>query len=400
MSEGYEYVIVGGGMAADAAARGIRRHDAQGSVLMLSEESFPPYDRPPLSKALWKKGGKVENIWRGLDYAELAVSLRLGERVAAIRPEPHEVVLASGEPVGYGKLLLATGGSPRPLPGDPAGVTYFRTAEDYFRLRRSILSGPEAIVVGGGFIGAEMAAALTLAGKHVHLVFPEAGVLSRLLPAPLAAHIAEDYRRRGVAVHAGRTVVSTEAAGDAWCATLDDGTRLEGAAIVAGLGIVPRVELMAALGVASEDGIAVDAYGATSVADVFAAGDVANFFAPALNRRLRVEHEDHANRHGECVGANMAGAAAPYDYLPYFYSDLFDLGFEAVGRLDSRLPTFGDWVQPNQQGAVFYLEDDRVVGVLCVDLWDRLDTARALIADGRRVAGMADLSGRLTKDSG
>ena len=401
MAESHKYVIVGGGMAADAAARGIRRRDAQGSVLMLSSESFPPHDRPPLSKALWKKGGKVENIWRSLDYRELRVTLRLGEQVAAIRPGPHEVALASGALVGYEKLLLATGGMPRPLPGNPEGVMYFRTAQDYFGLRRAILSGHEAVVVGGGFIGAEMAAALTLAGKHVHMVFPERGVLSRLLPAPLSDGITDDYRRRGVSVHAGRTVTGTKPAdGGAWRVMLDDGTLLEGAAVVAGLGIVPEVDLLAALGVECRDGIAVDAYGATSVGDVYAAGDVANFFAPALNQRIRVEHEDHANRHGECVGANMAGAATPYDYLPYFYSDLFDLGFEAVGRIDSRLATLDDWIQPGQQGAVFYLDGGQVVGVLCVDLWDRLDAARQLIAGGQRVLGAADVQGRLTGERG
>ncbi len=393
---GYKYVVVGGGMAADAGLRGIRRQDPTGSVLMVSQETFPPYDRPPLSKGLWKKGGRVENIWRGLDYGEMGVDLRLGEPARAIDAVAHELRLAGGARVHYDRLLLATGGMPRELPGHPPGVTYFRTAADYFRLRRAILSGHEAVVVGGGFIGGEMAAALTLAGKHVHLIFPEDGILRRLLPAGLSAAITEDYRQRGVAVHAGRQVAGVEPAEAAWRVVTDAGEAFEASAVVAGLGITPQVELMTALGVSCPDGVEVDAWGATAVEDVYAAGDVANFPCPALGRRMRVEHEDHANRHGECVGANMAGRHEAYDYLPMFYSDLFDLGFEAVGRLDSRLATVEDWIEPQKRGVVFYLEEQHVVGVLAVDVWDRMDQARTLIAGREAVGDGAALRGRLT----
>ncbi len=397
MTAAYKYVVVGGGMAADAAVRGIRHQDPNGSLFMVSQERFPPYDRPPLSKALWKKGGRVESLWRGLDYDQMSVDLRLGERAVRIDAAAHELWLAGGAHVHYERLLLATGGAPRELAGHPVGVTYFRTVEDYFRLRRAMLSGHEAVVVGGGFIGAEMAAALTLAGKHVHLVFPEAGVLSRLLPPRLAAAITEDYAQRGVTVHAGRQVAHIEARdNETWRVITDAGDALDASVVVAGLGIVPRVDLMTAMGVDCPDGIVVDALGATAVEDVYAAGDVANFPSPALGRRMRVEHEDHANRHGECVGANMAGQEQAYDYLPLFYSDLFDLGFEAVGRLDSRLATVEDWVEPEKRGVVFYLEDQHVVGVLAVDLWDRMDAARALIVDRQPVGDGSRLRGRLT----
>ncbi|MDA8200387.1 MAG: FAD-dependent oxidoreductase [Thermaerobacter sp.] len=397
MTAAYKYVVVGGGMAADAALRGIRGQDPNGTVLMVSQEIFPPYDRPPLSKGLWKQGGRVENVWRSLDYNQLRVDLRLGVRAERIDAAAHELWLAGGVRVPYERLLLATGGAPRELAGHPRGVTYFRTVEDYFRLRRAMLGGHEAVVVGGGFIGAEMAAALTLAGKHVHLVLPEAGVLSRLLPPSLSAAITEDYAQRGVTVHAGHQVTHVEARGDdSWRVVTDAGAALDASGVVAGLGIVPRVDLMTALGVDCPDGIVVDRLGATAVEAVYAAGDVANFPSPALGRRMRMEHEDHANRHGECVGANMAGQEQAYDYLPFFYSDLFDLGFEAVGRLDSQLATVEDWVEPQKRGVVFYLEDQHVVGVLAVDLWDRMDRARALIVDGEPVGDGSRLRGRLT----
>jgi len=393
----YRYVIVGGGMAADAAVRGIRRHDADGSILMVSAESFPPYDRPPLSKALWKKGGKVENVWRALDYARLGVQLRLGLTVSELDATHHHIVTEDGQRIGYERLLLATGGAPRELAGHPPGPVYFRTARDYFALRRDILSGHEVAVIGGGFIGAEMAAALTLAGKHVHLVFPEAGVLGRVLPAALSQAVTDDYRERGVSVHSGHQVKSIRVFDeDRWAVTSDQGEEWIVTAVVAGLGIVPRVELMTAQGVACADGIEVDAEGRTALPDVYAAGDVANFYSPALRRRLRVEHEDHANRHGETVGENMAGAPSPYHHLPFFYSDLFDLGFEAVGVVDSRLGVVEDWLVPNQRGAVFYIEEDRVVGVLCCDVWDQMDKARALIAEGLPVGDGSHLKGFLT----
>jgi 3-phenylpropionate/trans-cinnamate dioxygenase ferredoxin reductase subunit len=397
--ERFRYVMVGGGMAADSAARAIRGRDGDGSLLMLSEEMFPPYDRPPLSKGLWKKGGKVENMWRSLDYETLGVQLRLGVKASAIDPNRHELVLDGGERIGYERLLLATGGRPRKLPGAPPGVTYFRTARDFFAVRRGMLSGPAAAVVGGGFIGAEMAAALALAGKTVHMAFPEDGVLGRVLPRGLSQAVTEDYRRRGVDVHAGTLVTSIRSNGESdWVVTTNGGHSWTVATTVAGLGIVPRTDLVEALGVPCPDGIEVDRYGATALPDVYAAGDVASFPAPGLGRRVRVEHEDHANRHGACVGENMAGGDRPYDYLPFFYSDLFDLGFEAVGTLDSRLPVVEDWVKDNERGVVFYVDGDRVVGVLAVDVWDRMDRAREIILEGRPVGDGRYLTGLLTQE--
>jgi 3-phenylpropionate/trans-cinnamate dioxygenase ferredoxin reductase component len=376
----YRYLIVGGGMTADAACRGIRDHDAEGSIGLLSEEPDPPYSRPPLSKALWQ--GKDEaTIWRGT--AELGVELHLGCRVVGLDLAGQRVSDERGESYGYEQLLLATGGRPRRLPGDTgADVVYFRELPDYRRLRSLADRGADFVVLGGGFIGSELAAALRGAGCRVSLVFPEAGIGARLFPAELAASVTELYRGHGVKVLPGELVAAVEPDGERFAVAFQGGARLVADAVVAGLGVEPRTELAAAAGLPVSDGIVVDEYGRTGeTGNVYAAGDVARFPTPLLGGSIRVEHEDQANSHGRAVGANMAGAGRPYHHLPFFYSDLFELGYEAVGEVDSRLPTVAEWILPLRQGAVAYLDEaGRPRGFLLVDVWGKVDAATRLIA--------------------
>jgi NADPH-dependent 2,4-dienoyl-CoA reductase/sulfur reductase-like enzyme len=209
------------------------------------------------------------------------------------------------------------------------------------------------------------------------MVFPEPSVAWRVLPGGLAESVTELYRERGVDVRAGETV--TAARGTA--VELGSGETIEAAAVVAGLGILPATELAEAAGLPVEDGIVVDEYGRVEgFQDVFAAGDVARFPQPDLGRSLRVEHEDHAKSHGRAVGANMAGANTPYTHLPFFYSDLFDLGYEAVGMLDSRLEVLEQWEEPNRKGIVAYLDEERrPVGFLLWNTWDKVDAATEVI---------------------
>jgi NADPH-dependent 2,4-dienoyl-CoA reductase/sulfur reductase-like enzyme len=378
----YTYLIVGGGMTADAACRGIRDHDPDGSIGLLSEEPDPPYSRPPLSKALWQGKGE-ETIWRGT--AELGVELHLESRVVELDLGERRVGDERGGSYGYRKLLLATGGRPRRLPGDTGDdVVYFRHLPDYRRLRDLSERGARFVVLGGGFIGSELAAALSGAGSAVTLVFPEAGIGARLFPADLAASVTELYRGHGVEVLPGELVASVDRAGEGFAVRLESGRLLETDAVVAGLGIEPATELAAAAGLPVSDGIVVDEYGRVGGRDdVYAAGDVARFPAAALGVSIRVEHEDQANSHGRAVGANMAGAGLPYRHLPFFYSDLFELGYEAVGEVDSRRPTVAEWAEPLRRGAVAYLDDaGRPRGFLLVDVWGKVDAATALIAAG------------------
>jgi NADPH-dependent 2,4-dienoyl-CoA reductase/sulfur reductase-like enzyme len=371
------YLVVGGGMTADAACKGIREADPDAAIVLVGAEEHPPYDRPPLSKALWK-GSEEETVWR--DTADAGVELRNGRRIVSLDLDGTTATDDQGESYRYGKLLFATGGRPRRLPfGDD--VVYFRTLDDYRRLRALADGGARFVVIGGGFIGSEIAAALAMNGRPVTIVFPEPGVCARIFPNELSAAVTDHYREQGVEVLAGASVTGIERAGDTTRVQLEGGQVLEADAVVAGLGIEPNVELASEAGLPVDNGIVVDELGRVGGReDVFAAGDVARFPAAALGGAMRVEHEDHANSHGRRVGANMAGAGEPYDHLPYFYSDLFDLGYEAVGDLDSRQDTLVELGAPGEQGVVYYLDGERRPrGVLLWNTFGRVDDARALI---------------------
>jgi NADPH-dependent 2,4-dienoyl-CoA reductase/sulfur reductase-like enzyme len=360
----YRYLVVGGGMTGDAVCRGIRDVDADGSIGLVGEESHPPYKRPPLTKGLWS-GGSEDKIWRGTE--ERGVDLRLGRRIVSIDPAAGRATDDAGEEYAYEKLILATGAAPRRLPGDVDAI-YFRTLDDYRRVRSLSDEGASFLIVGGGFIGSEIAAALRSQGREVTMVFPEAGLGWRTFPPELARFVADYYREKGVDI---RSETMFESA---------DGFD----AVVAGLGVVPRTELAEAAGLEVDDGIVVDEHGrVTGFDNVFAAGDVARFPIPALGRSGRVEHEDHANTHGRLVGVNAAGGDERYEHLPFFYSDLFDLGYEAVGDLDSRQDTVQVWLEPNRKGVVAYVDGERRPrGFLLWDVWGKVDAARALIAAG------------------
>ena len=262
----------------------------------------------------------------------------------------------------------------------------FRTVADYRRLRGLAGPGVPAVVVGGGFIGSELAAALAGAGCRVTICFPEPGIGARLFPSELAAAVDGLYREHGVEVRSGELVERVDRGPDGLEVVLAGGRRLTAAIVVAGLGIEPETELAARAGLTVADGIVVDARGAADEeGEVFAAGDVARFPARLLGRRMRVEHEDHANSHGFAVGANMAGAGVPYDHLPFFYSDLFELGYEAVGELDARLDTVAEWAEPLRRGVVAYLDPRRHAGpgASCSGtLFGRVPAIREAIAAG------------------
>jgi 3-phenylpropionate/trans-cinnamate dioxygenase ferredoxin reductase subunit len=374
------YLIVGGGLTADAACTGIRELDPDGAIVLVGDESHPPYARPPLSKALWK-GDEESTIWRGTD--ELGVDLCLGRRIVALDLERREARDDLGTSYAYERLLLATGGRTRRLPFGGDEVIYFRTLDDYRRLRALADGGARFVVIGGGFIGSEIAAALALNGRAVTIVFPEVGIGSRIFPADISVALNDYYRERGVEVLAGASVTGIEEGR----VTLGDGRTLEADAVVAGLGIEPNVELATEAGLPVANGIVVDAFGRVGGRDdVFAAGDVARFPVATLGGELRVEHEDHAKSHGRQVGANMAGANEPYEHLPFFYSDLFDLGYEAVGELDPRLDTFGAWSDLGGEATVYYVDRDlRPRGVLLWNRFGQVDAARELIRAGQPV---------------
>lgn len=373
-------------MTGDAACRGIRDHDTDGTIGLFAGEGQVPYARPPLSKALW--AGKDESsIWRGTP--ELGVDIHTGRRIVSLDLDTRAATDDAGETHSYERLLLATGGTPRRLPAGGDDVVYFRTLDDFRHLHALAGDGVRVAVIGGGFIGSEIAAALATNGCAVTIVFPEPGIGARLFPSGLSSFVNEYYRSKGVDVAPEELVEDIARDGSTFRLTSNTGRVIESDAVVAGLGIVPSTELAEQVGLDVDDGILVDEYGrAGGRLDVFAAGDVARFPVPALGGTRRVEHEDHANTHGRRVGANMTGANEPYDHLPFFYSDLFELGYEAVGDVDSRLAIVEEWADPNRKGIVGYVDGDgRARGFLLWDVWGKVDAARELIRSGAAIDG-------------
>lgn len=388
----YKYLIIGGGLAGDAATRGIRELDPDGSIGMLSMEPDPPYMRPNLSKGLWK-GRPVEKIWR--KTRERGTEIHLNCRATRIDPQKKLVRDEGGAEYAYDKLLLATGGTPNHLPFGEDNIVYFRTFQDYQHLRSLTGEGKRFVVIGGGFIGSEIAAALTIAGQGVILIFPEHAIGGRVFPQDLADFLNDYYRAKGVEVMTGDTVVSVQREGDRLIARTGSGRTLEAEGVVAGIGIHPDLQLAKEAGLETGNGIVVNEQMQTSQPDIYAAGDAASFIHPALEKRVRVEHEDNAVQMGRVAGRNMAGAGESYTHVPMFYSDLFDLGYEAVGETDSRMQTFADWQEPFKKGVIYYLDDGRVRGVVLWNVWEKTDEARALIKE-EGPFGEGDLKGRIT----
>jgi len=387
----FKYLIVGGGMTADAAVRGIREVDSHGEIALVGNESNPPYDRPPLTKGLWK-GKPEERIWR--KTGELPVELFLGRTVLSIDPGSKTVRDDHGTEYRFEKMLLATGGAPKKLPFGPADMIYFRTIDDYHRLREMTTRKEHFGVIGGSFIGSEIAAALTMNGKKVTMIFPEDGIGALIYPPEISSYLNDYFRQKGVDVFTGVSLKAMQEMGGVHHLVTDNLGDILVDGVVAGIGIRPNVELAQQAGLQVGNGVVVDELLRTSHLDIFAAGDVAEFNNPTLGKRLRIEHEDNANTMGKQAGRNMAGADEPYHHLPYFYSDLFEIGYEAVGELGPRLETFIDWKEPFKKGVIYYLFAGRVRGVLLWDVWDTVPKARELIAEPGPFTP-ADLKGRL-----
>jgi NADPH-dependent 2,4-dienoyl-CoA reductase/sulfur reductase-like enzyme len=388
----YDHLIIGGGMAADAAAKAIRKADANASVGLIGNETRPPYERPPLSKALWKGDKSPESI--DLDTAKSGAKLHLGRTAVALDRVARCVTDERGDTYRYGRLLLATGATPRRLPFDGERAIDFRTLDDYLALRRVATADARIAVIGGGFIGSELAASLASIGCKVTMLFPGEAIGAGRYPRALAHFLNDYYRQRGVELQAGVKVVDGRANANGAEVALSDGTTRAFDAVVAGLGVTPNTALAESAGLKVDNGIIVDDRLRSSDPNIYAAGDVANFHNAALDTRLRVEHENAAIGMGHHAGRVMAGTDEAYTTLPFFYSDMFDLGYEAVGMLDDRLDLVEQWTTPYREGVIYYLDNGRVRGVLLWNTWGQVEAARELIAE-RGLHDAERLRGRL-----
>jgi 3-phenylpropionate/trans-cinnamate dioxygenase ferredoxin reductase subunit len=381
------FVIVGASLAGAKAAETLRAEGFDGHVVLIGAESERPYERPPLSKGYLAGTTDRDKIYvhDAAWYAEHDVDLRLGTRATALDVEAHTVMLEGGEPVGYTKLLLATGSTPRRLDvpgGDLDGVHTLRTVGDADALRAAISKGGAVVVIGGGWIGLETAAAARGYDATVTLIEPQPTPLLGVLGSELGAVFAQLHRDHGVDLRVRTGVREIRGSGGRAVAVVtDSGDELAADTVIVGVGIRPEVGLAEQAGLSVDNGILTDARLQTSDPDVFAAGDVANVEHALFGRRIRVEHWANALHGGPAAARSMLGSGAPYDRVPYFYSDQYDLGMEysglaAPGDYDQVLIR-GD--QDKREFIAFWLSGRRVLAGMNVNVWDVTDPIQELI---------------------
>lgn len=376
----YDYLIIGGGMAADTAARGIREQDSFGTIGILSSDNDEPYTRPALTKKLWTDSTFTEDQVALNTTKEIKnTTLKLKTTVTAIEREHHRVQLEDGTSIQYKKLLLVTGGEPKTIDGpDDEHVIPFREWSDYRRLRDFSGNNQHVVVVGGGYIGSELAAGLIQNNTKVTLVYPDEVLGGSQFPSELAKEYETSFREAGVELLNSRRAESYTKDSNSFTLYLDDGSTVEADTIVIGLGVSPRVSLAEQSGLKVEDGVYVDEQLRTTDPDIWAAGDIA-YYPDKILGRTRIEHVDHARKSGKAAGKAMAGSGEAYTYTPYFYSVVFSISWKAIGTLDSSLTTLIDEVDDGK--VVYYLEDNLPVGILTWNVEPDLDAVRAILSD-------------------
>ena len=384
MTEPSSIVIVGAGLAGAKAAETLREQGYGGRLVLVGAEPERPYERPPLSKDYLRGESEREGVYvHAADfYGERAIELRAGNAAAAVDLAARTVTLEGGERLRWDRLLLATGAAPRrlPVPGsDLAGVHLLRTLGDSDRLRRVVTAGGRLVVIGAGWIGAEVAASARTGGMEVTLIERGQVPLEGVLGAEVGRMYAELHRDHGVELIGGAGVDAIEGAGRAERVRLADGRSIDCAAVLVGVGVAPRTGLAEAAGLGVENGVLVDA--TLSAGDgVFAAGDAANAEHPFYGRRVRVEHWANALHQGPAAARNMLGRVEPYERLPYFFSDQYDVGMEYSGLADPRAPIVVRGDLARREALVFWLaEDGAVAAGMNVNVWDVNEHVQALI---------------------
>ena len=396
MARDRTFVIAGAGHAGGRAAEALRSADFDGRIVLIGEENYPPYERPPLSKELLRGDDGVERTFLNPAefYAGKGIEHRPGTRVEGIEAEAHRLRLGDGEALDYDKLLLTTGGRVRrlTLPGaDLDGVHYLRGIDDSLAIRKALAADAAIVIIGGGFIGLEVASSARARGCKVSVIELQDVLLGRVADAEIGRLLADVHGAHGVEVLTGVGVERLEGDGRVRRVVCSNGRALDADAVIVGIGIIPNAELAEEAGLEVDNGIVVDVFGRTSDADIHAAGDVANHPNPILGHRVRLESWQNAQNQGINVARNMCGVGAPYAEVPWFWSDQFDINLQMAGAPESwdRLVWRGD--PAANRFIVFYMNGDVVVAVNAFNLGREVRIAKFLIERKTPVAD-ADLA--------
>jgi 3-phenylpropionate/trans-cinnamate dioxygenase ferredoxin reductase subunit len=390
MSSDQTHVIVGASLTGAKAAETLREEGFKGRVLLVGAETERPYERPPLSKDYLRGEVGREKVYVHHEhfYAEHDIELRLGREAVRLDTSGRELELDDGERLRYDRLLLATGAEPTRLAipgGDLAGVMYLRNVRDSDALRERLGSGGSVVVVGAGWIGAEVAASARQRGLDVTVIEQTAVPLERVLGAEVGAIYRDIHTDHGTKMLMGTGVEAFEGGDAIERVRTSDGRVLECDFAVVGVGVRPRICLAEQAGLDIDNGVLVDEQLETSAAGVFAAGDVANAHHPFYGERIRVEHWANALNQGPAAARNMLGQGVPYERLPYFFSDQYDVGMEYSGfaREWDRVVFRGD--PASREFVAFWLVGERVVAGMNVNVWDVNDDVQRLIREGAAV---------------
>jgi 3-phenylpropionate/trans-cinnamate dioxygenase ferredoxin reductase component len=387
-----EYLLIGG-FAAGYAAAELRKRGADGDILLVGREQDPPYERPPLSKEYVRGEAKREDAYVNPEswYGENSVELRTGTNVMSLDVEGRTAKLQGGEEVGFEKALLATGANVNILRVDGANldrIHYLRTFGNSDNIRGDAEKADRVVLVGGSYIGCEVAASLKSKGTDCAIVMMEDVALSRTFGDEAGRWFHELLESKGIEIHGGETLAAFEGDDHASAVVTESGKTIEGDLVIVGAGVNPDVMLAQRAGLEVDDGVICDETLQTSVEGIYAAGDICSYDSRVHGRRLRVEHWDVAMQQGQHAARSMMGDAEPYEVVPYFFSDLADwVGLEYVGPATEWDEVIFRGDRDAGEFAVFYIKDGKVAGALTVERSEELAHARTLLAEGVDVAG-------------
>jgi len=386
--QGFEYVIVGGGLAASAAVDGIREVDEDGSIAVLTDESEPPYHRPPLSKEYLQTPEAPRDLLyvkpSGWFEDQRGVTLFTRTRADRLDPERLVVTTESGESLEGSRILLATGGRARTLPIQGLGmkgIQTLRTVEDSEKIRSEAPGAHQVALVGAGFVGMELAATLRKLDVDPVVIDVADRVWCTVFPPPVSRFLKRYFEERGVRFLLEREVAALDGGERVERVVLADGDEVPADLVVVGVGIQPNEQIAREAGLAVQDGIIVDSYCETTAGHVYAAGDVARYPDPVFGGLVRTDHWDHARAQGKAAGRNMAGRREPFDHLSYFFTHVFDLSINVFGRTRDAERTIVSGELGSGRSVVYCVSGDRLTGTILINANDAMDECRALVRE-------------------